>query len=144
MPLKVGKGKMGWPDGYGTSEEVARRPAAGQVAGGPDRGGFLTPAFPSASPPEKPEHGFAGRIRFVYLTPPHPIARPAQNPRPVVVPQTAKCIENYPVSETPSNRRPFRFLRRARKSALRAEQFARAVPAGTGRTATQQCSLSMY
>src|SRR5713101_6615132 len=40
---------------------------------------------------------------FIDLAPIHPVARPSQNPRPVVVPQTAECSGKPRQSASPSD-----------------------------------------
>ena len=63
---------------------------------------------------EFPAHPQLQRLGlFVDLAPIYPEARPAQYPRPVVVPQTGQCSENARPLETPSIRKPVSFLCRA-------------------------------
>src|SRR5215831_9161214 len=51
--------------------------------------------------------------RFIDLASPHPIAGPSQNPRPVVVSQTAECSPNCASRQSTSNRGAFKFSLRA-------------------------------
>src|SRR5215831_7230915 len=53
--------------------------------------------------------------RFIDLASPHPIAGPSQNPRPVVVSQTAECSPNCASRQSTSNRGAFKFSLRAQR-----------------------------